>query len=92
MPNAAENQSNRWNTNHTFLCIFEPFTYSQPRFKDAHGFCWKKASLKRGLVYTPVFILSGGPLGPGKKVVLEAGSFLTTSVLKAGLTVPGNCF
>ena len=40
------------------------------------------------IVYTPVFILSVGPLGPEKKVVLEAGSFLTTSVLKAGLTVP----
>ena len=28
------------------------------------------------LVYTPVFILSVGPLGPEKKVVLKAGSFL----------------
>ena len=41
------------------------------------------------IVYTPVFILSVGPLSPEKKVVLKAGSFLTTSVLKAGLTVDG---
>ena len=55
------------------------------------GFLEKKRPLSGVsslIVYTPVFILSVGPLGPERKVVLKAGSFLTTSVLKAGLAVP----